>query len=145
MDPVSAIAFGSKALGFLRRNWSLVLPGVVAAWGAWQYVGRVEAEGALADQKLQTAVDANATWVELEDKREAFEGEVREGLKNLRNTVSDLQAANTAFAAKVQSNANSRRALDPVERDALRLLANPGGGEAGGGAVPPSVASPRLR
>ena len=115
---------------------------LIGLWGGWQYLGRVEAEKALADQKLKILQDANDAWSELDGKRQAFEREVREGLANLRTTVSDLKAANTAFAAKVQSNANSRRALDPVERDALRLLATPGDDQAGGGAVrtpiPPS-------
>ena len=118
---------------------------LLGLWGGWQYLGRVEAEKALADQKLKILQDANDTWSELDGKRQAFEREVRDGLAALRSTVSDLKAANTAFAAKVQSNVNSRRALDPVERDALRLLASPGGDPAGGGSVRTPVAPAPVR
>lgn len=136
-------------IAFLARNPLASGLGIVAIllglWGGWQYLGRVEAEKALAAQQLKILQDANDAWSDLNDKREAFEREVREGLATLRTTVSDLKAANTAFAAKVQSNANSRRALDPVERDALRLLAAPGGDPAGGGAVRTPVAPPPVR
>lgn len=118
---------------------------LIGLWGGWQYLGRVEAEKALADQKLKILQDANDAWSELDGKRQAFESEVRAGLATLRTTVNDLKAANTAFAAKVQSNANSRRALDPVERDALRLLAAPVGDPTGGGAVRTPVAPPPVR
>jgi hypothetical protein len=136
-------------IAFLARNplasglgVALILVGL---WGGWQYLGRVEAERALAAQQLKILQDANDTWSELDGKRQAFEREVLSGLSALRTTVSDLKAANTAFAAKVQSNANSRRALDPVERDALRLLATPGDDQAGGGAVRAPVAPAPVR
>ena len=136
-------------IAFLARNPLASGLGIAAVliglWGGWQYLGRVSAEKALADQKLKILQDANDAWSDLNDKRQAFEREVREGLATLRTTVSDLKAANTAFAAKVQSNANSRRALDPVERDALRLLAAPGGDPAGGGAVRAPVAPAPVR
>ena len=118
---------------------------LIGLWGGWQYLGRIEAEKALAAQQLKILQDANDTWAELDGKRVAFQREVLEGLSALRTTVSDLQAANTAFAAKVQSNVNSRRALDPVERDALRLLATAGGDPAGGGAVRAPVAPAPVR
>lgn len=136
-------------LAFLAKNPLASGLGVAAfligLWGGWQYLGRVEAEKALAAQQLKILQDANEAWSELDGKRQAFESEVRAGLATLRTTVNDLKAANTAFAAKVQSNANSRRALDPVERDALRLLASPGGDPAGGGAVRTPVAPPPVR
>lgn len=126
-------------LAFLARNPLASGLGIVALllglWGGWQYLGRVQAEKALAAQQLKILQDANDAWSDLDGKRQAFEREVLAGLSALRTTVSDLKAANTAFAAKVQSNANSRRALDPVERDALRLLAAPGGDAADGGGV----------
>ena len=136
-------------LAFLARNPLASGLGIAAAllgiWGGWQYLGRVEAEKALAAQQLKVLQDANDAWSELDDKRQAFEREILAGLAALRTTVSDLKAANTAFAAKVQSNANSRRALDPVERDALRLLAAPDGDPAGGGAVRTPVAPSPVR
>lgn len=147
--PLAAIPFAGPILVFLKANTKWLLPAlafvVLGAWGGWQYFGRVEAEKALADQKLKVLQDANDAWSELDGKRQAFEREVREGLANLRTTVSDLTTANTAFAEKVKSNANSRRALDPVERDALRLLATPDGNAASGGAVRAPVAPPPLR
>jgi len=140
---------GRLMLAFLARNPLASGLGIAAAllgiWGGWQYLGRVEAEKALAAQQLKVLQDANDAWSELDDKRQAFEREILAGLAALRTTVSDLKAANTAFAAKVQSNANSRRALDPVERDALRLLAAPDGDPAGGGAVRTPVAPSPVR
>lgn len=118
---------------------------VVGLWGGWQYLGKVRAEKALVEQQIKMLKDANDTWAELDVKREQFQREVLEGLANLRTTVNDLREANTAFAAKVQSNVNSRRALDPVERDALRLLATPDSDKAGGGSVRPPFASPPVR
>lgn len=135
---------------WLLGNWRVALPLlallVVSAWGGWQYLGRLEAENALADQKLQTAVDANATWVELEAKRAAFESSVLEGIERLKGEVAAIHAANAAFQSKVKANANSNRPLDPVELDALGLLVRrPGGDKAGGGAVRPPVAPPPVR
>lgn len=134
---------------WLLKNWKSALPLVgllvVAAWGGWQYLGRVEAESALVEQKLQILTDANATWLELEDKRRAFEANVLAGLDRLNADVAAIHASNQQFRAKVNANANSNRPLDPAELDALGLLARPSGEPAGGGAVRPPVAPPRLR
>lgn len=139
-------------LAFAIANWRWLLPtiGLLGAlgWGGLQYLDRVDAEKALADQQRKTLQDANDAWRDLNEKREAFEHEVREGLGRLNATVDGLRAANRQFQERVKSNANSNRALDPAERDALGLLAVPGradGEPAGGSAVRPADAPPRLR
>lgn len=139
----------TAALLFLRGNWRWVAPLAallaVGTWGGWQYLGRIQAEQAIADMKMMQLEDANATWVELNEKRQRFEEEVLSGLGRLQHQVADLRAANAAFQAKVNANDNSKRALDPVERDALRLLAPLPGQQAGGSAVRAPGESPAVR
>lgn len=122
------IGLALSALSFLGGNWKLALPliGMLAlgAWGGWQYLGRVEAEDALARQNLKIIEDDNAAWTELNRKRQDFEKEVREGLGALRDEVAATRATNAEFQKRVVANENSKRALDPVERDALRVLSN---------------------
>ena len=139
------LAAALPVLGFIRRNWSLLLLAGVAAWGAWQYLGRTEAEAELANQKLQIATDANATWLELEDKRRAFEASVLAGLDRLIADVAAIHASNQQFRARVNANAHSNRPLDPAELDALGLLARFNSDPAGGRPVRPAVAPPRVR
>lgn len=141
-----ALTGGQWLLGHWRTALPILAVVAVAAWGGWQYLGRVEAEAELANQKLQAAVEANATWLELEDKRRAFEDEVRAGFAALSAEVAQQRADNAEFQAKVNANANSKRALDPVERAALGLLVRrPGGDKAGGGAVRPPAEPPPVR
>ena len=141
----AVIGFATTAAGWLLTNWRAALPILavlaLAAWGGWQYLGRLQAEEALATQKLQIALDANATWLELEDKRRAFEANVMEGLAKLTAEVEAIHASNQQFREKVNANANSGRALDSNELAALRLLVRRAGGDkAGGGAVRPADA-----
>jgi len=137
------------ALLFLQGNWRWMAPFAallaVGAWGGWQFLGRLEAERKIVDMKMQQLEDANATWVELDEKRQRFEEEVLLGLGRLQHQVADLRAANAAFQAKVNANDNSKRALDPVERDALRLLAPVPGQQTGGSAVRAPGQSPGVR
>lgn len=144
------LALALTAGKWLLGNWRTALPilaiVIVAAWGGWQYLGRVQAENALATQKLQIAIDANATWLELEDKRQAFEANVMSGLARLNDEVVAIRATNQQFRDKVTANANSNRPLDPNELAALRLLVRrPGGDKAGGGTVRPAEPSPPVR
>jgi hypothetical protein len=139
----------TAALFFLRGNWRWVAPLAallaVGAWGGWQYLGRIQAEQVIADMKMKQLEDANATWVELNEKRQQFEEEVLSGLGRLQHQVADLRAANAAFQSKVNANDNSKRALDPVERDALRMLVAVPGKQTGGSAVRAPGQSPGLR
>lgn len=134
---------------WLLANWRTALPILavlaLAAWGGWQYLGRVEAEKALADQKLQVLQDANATWEELARKQREFQDEVRAGFASLQKETERLRADNAAFQARVNANANSKRALDPVERAALGMLSNPGSDKAGGSAARSSAEPPPVR
>ena len=137
------------ALKFLLSNWRTALPivalVVVAAWGGWQHWARLDAENALATQKLQTALDANATWLELEDKRRAFEEAVLNGIQKLNSDVAAIQETNQQFRAKVNANANSGRALDANELDALGMLSNSSGDKAGGRPLRPANAPAPVR
>lgn len=143
------LALGLTAGKWLIGNWRTALPilAVIAVglWGGWQYLGKVEAQNALADQKLQILEDANATWGELARKQREFQDEVRQGFKTLTAETERLRADNAAFQAGVRANANSKRPLDPVERAALGMLAKPGGDQAGGGAVRPPAEPPPVR
>lgn len=139
----------TAALFFLRGNWrwvaSLAALLAVGAWGGWQYIGRVRAEQSIVDMKMKELENANATWAELNEKRLRFEEEVLSGLGRLRHEVEGFRAANAAFQMRVNANDNSKRVLDPVERDALRLLVPVPGKQAGGSAIRPSGQSSRLR
>lgn len=139
-------------MGFVLANWRWLLPtaGLLGAllWGGWLHLGRLEAETALVEQQRKTLQDANDAWRELNRRREDFEREVRDGLGRLAAEVDGLHAANRAFQDRVKVNANSNRALDPVERDALGLLAVPGradGNAPRGRAVRPADPSPAVR
>ncbi len=132
-------------IAFALANWRWLLLAAVAAWGGWQYVGRIEAEQAIVDMKLKQLEDANATWVELNAKREDFEREVRKGFADLSTEIGRARADNAAYAAKVNANANSKRPLDPVERDALSMFARPAADKAGGRAVQPAAQPPPVR
>lgn len=140
------IALGLTAGRWLLGNWRILALLAVVAWGGWQYLGRIEAEEALAKQKLQIALDANATWVELEDKRRAFEQNVMDGIARLNAEVEAIHASNQQFREKVNANANSGRALDSNELAALRLLMRRSSGDqAGGRPVRPADAPAGVR
>lgn len=139
-------------MGFVLANWRWLLPtlGLLGAlvWGGLQHLDRLEAEKALVEQQRKTLQDANDAWRELNGKREAFEREVRDGLGKLNATLDGLHLANRQFQERVRSNANSNRALDPAERDALGLLAVPrsaDGEPPGGRALRPADPPPRVR
>ena len=137
-------------IAFALANWRWLLPtlGIVAAlaWGGWQHLGKLEAEKVLVDQKLKQEQDANATWIELNRKREAFESEVRKGLDRLNDDVAAIHATTQQYRARVNANANSNRSLDPAELDALGLLAGGANGDkAGGRAVRPAIPSAPVR
>lgn len=143
------LGMAATAGGWLLKNWRTALPilavAAVGLWGGWQYLGKVRAQNALADQKLQILEDANATWGELAKKQREFQDEVRAGFKVLTAETERLRADNAAFQNTVKANANSKRPLDPVERAALGMLANPGGDKAGGGAGRPPAERPPVR
>ncbi len=75
------------ALLFLQGNWRWMAPlAALLAIGAWegrQCLGRLEAERKIVDMKMQQLEDANATWLELNEKRQRFEDEVLRGLGRL--------------------------------------------------------------
>jgi hypothetical protein len=139
----------TAALVFLQGNWRWLAPIAallaIGAWGGWQYVGRLEAEQAIVDMKTRQLEDANATWAELNAKREDFEREVRQGFERLSIEIGKARADNAAYAARVNSNANSKRPLDPVERDALGMLGNVRPGPASRRAAQPAAPSPPVR
>jgi hypothetical protein len=82
----------TAALLFLHGNWRWAAPLAaflaVGAWGGWQYLGRLEAERAIVDMKTKQLEDANAAWVELNEKRQRFEDEVLLGLGRLQRRSS---------------------------------------------------------
>ena len=139
----------TAAFVFLQGNWRWLAPMAaliaIGAWGGWQYLGRLEAEQAIVDMKTRQLEDANATWAELNAKREEFEREVRQGFEHLSIEIGKARADNAAYAAKVSNNANSKRPLDPVERDALGMLGNVQPDPASRRAAQPAAQSPPVR
>jgi hypothetical protein len=139
----------TAALAFLQGNWRWLAPMAallaIGAWGGSQYLGRLEAEQAIVDMKTRQLEDANAAWAELNAKREDFEREVRQGFERLSIEIGKARADNAAYAAKVSNNANSKRPLDPVERDALGMLGNVRPDQAGRRTAQPAAQSPPVR
>jgi HK97 family phage portal protein len=139
----------TAALVFLQGNWRWLAPMAallaIGTWGGWQYLGRLEAEQAIVEMMTRQLEDANATWAELNAKREDFEREVRQGFERLSIEIGKARADNAAYAAKVSNNANSKRPLDPVERDALGMLGNVRSDPASRRAAQPATQSPPVR
>lgn len=137
MEPITAVTTGLKVFNFVRTHWMWFLVAGVAAWGGWQYLGREEAEKALADQKVHILEDANKAWAERDQKRQEFEKEVREGLAKLTATQTAARTQNDNFKRSVNSNANSSTLLSPADLGDFQLLES-GGGKAGGNPLRPA-------
>lgn len=134
----------SLALILRLAPWALIV--LVGIWGAWERDGWQRAERRIVEQQVKILTDANDTYRKVGEIAEAMDAQIAAGLAKFNESQRKIQALNDDYAKAVRSDANSKVALTPAERAALRMLSQGAvRDKAGGGAVQPADAPAPVR